>query len=201
MLTRWAVFWWSHHARTSLMYRIVQFITAVQSELQIYSRSKETIFMLTFLDVCSSFCVYFQPSLLGTSLCETSLFMPGLLRQHKSHNVCTEKREGQITWHISDLLLYLDNDAGFSGRIEGITDYHVASLSVAVGPVCLVGLPFDWIMIPCSYNERHRWTKKHFALNMHTSNYLSMLCACWWTVTCRLSKYESQRKTPMMATR
>lgn len=169
------------------MYRIVQFITAVQSELQIYSRSKETIFMLTFLDVCSSFCVYFQPSLLGTSLCETSLFMPGLLRQHKSHNVCTEKREGQITWHISDLLLYLDNDAGFSGRIEGITDYHVASLSVAVGPVCLLGLPFDWIMIPCSYNERHRWTKKHFTQHAHQQLSLHALCVL---MNCNLSSEQ-----------
>lgn len=113
--------------------------------------------------------------------------MHGLLCQRKSHHVHTVKRKRQITWHISDLLFYLNNDAGFGGRADGITDYYTASLSIMVCPVCLVGLVFDWIMTRWAVT-RDIDEQRRISPSMHTSNYLSMLCARWWTVTFGLNK-------------
>lgn len=114
--------------------------------------------------------------------------MPGRLCQHKSHNVCTKKRKRQITWHISDSLFYLNNDAGFGGITDGITDYHAAPLSIMVCPVCLVGLLFDWIMI-CWAVTRDIDEQRNISLCMYTSNYLAMIRSRRWTVTFCLSQY------------
>lgn len=101
--------------------------------------------------------------------------MPGVLC-HNSHKVCTEKRKRQITSHISDSLFYLNNDAGFGGKTDGITDYYAASLSIMVCPVCLVGLLFDWIMTHWAVT-RDIDEQRNISLSIYTSNYLSMLCA------------------------
>lgn len=74
------------------------------------------------------------------------------------------------------MLFYLDNDAGFGGRTDGIIDYYAASLSIMVGPVCLVGLLFDWIMIHRAVT-RDIDEQRNISLSLYTSNYLSMLDA------------------------
>lgn len=105
-----------------------------------------------------------------------------------NHIMCVQRKKKQITWHISDLLFYLNNGAGFGGRTDGITDYYAASSSIMVCPVCLVGLLFDWIMIHWAVT-RDIDEQRNISLSMYTSNYLSTLCARRWTVTFCLNKY------------
>lgn len=55
-------------------------------------------------------------------------------------------------------------------------------LSIMVGPVCIVGLVFEWIMISWAVT-RGRDRQRNICLSVYTSHYCSTLCACWWTGT------------------
>lgn len=120
-------------------------------------------------DVCTSFCVYFQSSL-GTSLCK-----PVCLCLHTVNHIMCERREekDKSPDTFLYLLFYLNNVTGFGGRRDGITDYA----SIMVCPVCLVGLPFDWIMIHWAV-RRNTDEQRNISLHMYTSNYPSKLMNC-----------------------
>ena len=46
-----------------------------------------------------------------------------------------------------DTFRFLNNGPGFGGKTDRITDDYLASSSIMVCPICLVGLVFDCIMI------------------------------------------------------
>lgn len=66
--------------------------------------------------------------------------------------------------------------------MDSIADYYAAPPSIMVWLVCVVGLLFEWIMIHWAVT-RGTDEQRDISLSVYTSNYPSMLCACWWTGT------------------